>query len=223
MPNPMPPQQPKIYHIVHQDRLQSIIHDGYLWSDAVMVSRRGAVGTSIGMDTIKQRRRHLPLQSHPNLQVGECVPFYFCPRSIMLYAIYRANLPELSYRGGQRPIVHLEADLRKATAWADSHGLRWAFTDSNAGSSYFDDWSDLADLDNIDWQAVQAWYWQEHKHGKQAEFLVERQFPWNLVQRIGVLSRQVQDHVARSLLASTHRPPVQVRTDWYYLGQGGQP
>ena len=65
---------------------------------------------------IKQRRRSLTLNSYPRLRVGECVPFYFCPRSIMLYAIFRANLPELSYRGGQVPIVHLEADLRQTVA-----------------------------------------------------------------------------------------------------------
>ena len=28
------PTEPKIYHIVHVDRLASIIADGYLWSDA---------------------------------------------------------------------------------------------------------------------------------------------------------------------------------------------
>lgn len=213
--SPQLPRDPKIYHIVHLDRLRSIIEDGYLWSDAEMAKRRG-IGTSIGLDDIKLRRRSMPLNRHPGLHVGECVPFYFCPRSIMLYVIFRANLPELSYRGGQGPIVHLQADLRQTVSWAEREGLRWAFTDSNAASFHFNDWSDLADLDNIDWQAVQAWYWQEHKDGKQAEFLIERQFSWNLVQRVGVYSRQVHGHVARSLQASTHRPRVEIRRDWYY-------
>ena len=125
-----------------------------------MVRRRAAAGTNIGMDNIKQRRRSLPLNSHPRLHVGECVPFYFCPRSIMLYAIHRANHPELSYRGGQGPIVHLEADLHQTVAWAERYGRRWAFTDSNAGSFYFNDWSDLTNLGEIDWQAVHARDWQ---------------------------------------------------------------
>ena len=181
-----------------------------------MVGRRTDAETTIGMHGIKQRRRSLTLNSYPHLRVGECVPFYFFPRSTMLYEIHLANHSELSYRGGQVPIVHLEADLRETTAWAEHHGQRWAFTDSNAGSSYFNDWSDLEELGNIDWSAVQARYWQDCKERKQAEFLIEQRFSWNLVQRVGVFSRQVQDHVARSLLASTHRPPVQVRTDWYY-------
>ncbi|MER9465391.1 DUF4433 domain-containing protein [Mesorhizobium sp. M0482] len=37
------------------DRLASIIADGFLWSDAVMVQRQ-VVGTSIGMSKIKARR-----------------------------------------------------------------------------------------------------------------------------------------------------------------------
>ena len=212
----MPPPYPKIYHIVHQDRLPAIIADGYLWSDMEMVKRGGGAGTAIGMDSIKQRRRNLTLQSHPDLRVGACVPFYFCPRSIMLYAIYRANLPELRYHGGQGPILHLESDLRQTVAWAEQTGQRWAFTDSNAGSFYFNDWSDLAHLDEIDWVAVQAWYWREHKHGKQAEFLLERQFPWHLVQGVGVLSTRVYTNVSGYLQASEHRPRVEIRNDWYY-------
>ena len=181
-----------------------------------MVKRPGGAGTSIGMDNIKQRRRSLTLNSHSNLHVGECVPFYFCPRSIMLYAIYKANLPGLSYRDGQEPIVHLEADLRQTIAWAERNGLRWAFTDSNAGSFYFNDWSDLTNLGKIDWQAVHARDWQHCKAGKQAEFLVEQRFSWNLVLQIGVFSRQVYARVARYLQASEHKPRVEIRHDWYY-------
>ena len=71
------PRQPKIYHILHVDRLPSIIADGYLWCDAEIL-RREPSGTTIGMSAIKQRRLKLALASHPNLHVGECVPFSFC-------------------------------------------------------------------------------------------------------------------------------------------------
>jgi len=105
------PAEPKIYHIVHVDRLPSIIADDWLWCDAEIV-RRSPPGTTIGMNGIKQRRlNELTLTSHPGMHVGDCVPFYFCPRSIMLYLIHQANHPELVYRGGQDHIVHLEADL----------------------------------------------------------------------------------------------------------------
>ena len=210
------PAQPKIYHIVHVDRLMSIVADGCLWSDAE-ISRRNLPGTKIGMNNIKQRRlNELTLTSHPDLYVGQCVPFYFCPRSVMLYMIDRANHPELSYRGGQSPIVHLEADLYSTVYWAEKRNIRWAFSLSNAGSRYFEDRSDLSKLGEIDWKAVQARNWGTCKEGKQAEFLIERKFPWRLVDCLGVRSAGIFDQVDKTLQAGKHRPKVQIKTEWYY-------
>ena len=210
------PAEPKIYHIVHVDRLPSIIADDWLWCDAE-IARCSPPGTTIGMNGIKQRRlNELTLTSHPDLHVGDCVPFYFCPRSIMLYLIHQANHPELVYRGGQGPIVHLEADLRKTVAWAEAQGQRWAFTLSNAGAYYFEDRCDLAHLGEIDWDAVQAEDWRQCKEDKQAEFLIERQFPWELVSRIGVRSQQIYSQVTAVLQAATHKPRIGIKPDWYY-------
>lgn len=209
------PNRPKIYHIVHVDRLASIISDGCLWCDAE-IGRRRPTGTVIGMKDIKQRRLTTTLDSHPDLHVGDCVPFYFCPRSVMLYIIYQANHPEITYREGQGPIVHLEADLYDSVAWANQNHRRWAFTLSNAGSVYFEDRSTLNQLNEIDWTAVRATDWQTQKEGKQAEFLMEYNFPWHLVERIGVLSRVIHRSVTNMLPTGGHRPPVEVKPEWYY-------
>lgn len=215
------PAQPKIYHIVHVDRLASIVADGFLWSDAVMVDRQG-VGTTIGMSNIKARRLdELTLSSHPHLRVGQCTPFYFCPRSVMLYLIHRRN-EELTYKGGQEPIVHLEADLFATIEWAQQNRLRWAFTLSNAGARYFEDRSDVKNLDEINWDAVQARQWSGSgvspsiKEGKQAEFLIEKSFPWHLVERIGVHSKTTVPQVSNAMQVAAHRPLIEIRTDWYY-------
>lgn len=210
------PPQPKIYHIAHVDRLPSIVADGFFWCDAEVV-RRAPAGTTIGMSSIKQRRlNELRLSSHPDLHVGDCVPFYFCPRSVMLYLIYQGNHQELAYRGGQGAILHFEADLRAAVAWANAQPARWAFTNSNAGSRYFEDYDDLAHLGEIDWNAVQALKWAQCKEGKQAEFLLEHRFPWNLIERIGVTNRAIYQQVVNALPAHGHRPIVEIRPDWYY-------
>jgi hypothetical protein len=211
-----PPVHPKLYHIAHVDRLPSIVAEGRLWCDAEVV-RRAPPGTTIGMNNIKQRRlNELTLTSHPDLHVGDCVPFYFCPRSVMLCLIYYGNHPELIYRGGQAPIIHLEADLHAVVAWANQKPRRWAFTLSNAGSYYFEDRCDLAQIDEIDWDAVQARNWKGCKESKQAEFLLERSFPWHLVERIGVYSMNQYRLVVNALPADGHRPAVEIRTDWYY-------
>jgi hypothetical protein len=148
------PIQPKIYHIVNVDRLHSIAEARELLCDREVL-RRQPPGTTIGMASIKQRRLHeLRLTVYPDLFGGDCVPFYFCPRSVMLYLIYQGNNAELTYRGGQDPIVHLEADLHSVVNWATNNNRRWAFTKSNAGARYVEHISDLGRLDEIDWGAV---------------------------------------------------------------------
>ena len=100
------PAQPKIYHIAHVDRLASIVANSSLLCDAE-IQRRAPSGTTIGMSDIKRRRLvELVMSSHPGLHVGDCVPFYFCPRSVMLYLIHQGNHPELDYRGDQGPVIH---------------------------------------------------------------------------------------------------------------------
>lgn len=210
------PARPKIYHIVHVDNLASIVADSCLWSDAVMVKRQG--GTVIGMGSIKQRRLSLSISCHDGLNVGDCVPFYFCSRSIMLFVIHCANHPELTYRGGQQPIVHLEADLHQVVQWARVNGRRWAFSLSNAGAYYTQFRGQLDQLDEINWKGVAATDFRssEVKEAKQSEFLVEQSFPWHLVERIGVHSQGIAPRVASAMTGSTHRPKVEVQRNWYY-------
>lgn len=220
MPTPL---NPKIYHIVHVDRLPSIVKSKGILCDALIAGNGGAPGTTIGAPDIKTMRLARSLTSRPGLVVGGCVPFYFCPRSIMLYMLHRGNSPKITYRGGQGPIVHLESDLRATVAWAEQQGLRWAFTLSNAASAYFEDRAELAQLDEIDWDAVETSKWSPYygaqpgtADSKQAEFLIERHFPWQLIERIGVHIASTATSVAHALPVGGHRPPVQILPQWYY-------
>lgn len=216
-----PPAQPKIYHILHVDRLASVIADGALFSDAQMTQRAGA-GTTIGMGSIKAQRLRRAVTCHPGTNVGDYVPFYFCPRSVMLYMIWKANHENLAYRGGQEPIITLEADLHEAVTHASTAGQRWAFTLSNGAGAYVSFRNRLDQLDQIRWDYVAERWWgargvsPDVRESKQAEFLMHDQFPWSLVRRIGVRTRQVQEEVAKRLEAAAHKPGVQVRLDWYY-------
>lgn len=213
----LPPKQPKIYHITHVDNLPGIIDDGAILSDREM-SSRGGPAAAIGMSTIKERRLSLEVHCHPGDMAGDYVPFYFCPRSIMLYMIFMANHPELSYRGGQGPIVHLEADLLEVVTWAKTAKRRWAFSLSNAGAAYAQFRAKVEQLDEINWEAVAATDFRspEIKEGKQAEFLVHRSFPWELVTRIGVMSIDVKTRAEASIARAAHQPHVQIQPSWYY-------
>jgi hypothetical protein len=213
-----PPDHPKIFHITHVENLREIVRAGVLWSDA----RRRGLGLDcqiVGMATIKERRlRELRVKCHPGTMVGEYVPFYLCPRSIMLYILHMANHPELIYTGGQGPIVHLVADLRRTVGWAEGVRRRWALTDSNAGGRLADFYADLRHLDRVNWEAVAARDFRDPviQEGKQAEFLIHESFPWELVEEIGVRDAAIGEQVRAALGGAPHQPPIRVEPTWYY-------
>lgn len=187
-----PPASPKIYHITHVENLASIVAEGYVYSDATMVVR-GGPSVTIGMDHIKRDRFRCPVTCHSGDTVADYVPFNFCPRSVMLYLIYMANHPRLAYRGGEGPIVHLQADLHTVVAWADANGVRWTFTAANARAAYAEFFADRADLVRIPWEAVANSDFRSEavKEAKQAEFLIRDRFPWSFVESVGVRSQTV--------------------------------
>ncbi|WP_425508010.1 DUF4433 domain-containing protein [Tahibacter caeni] len=99
---------------------------------------------------------------------------------------------------------------------------RWAFTLSNAGARYFEDRANLSQLNELNWGAIQTHRWSGNgidpsiKEGKQAEFLIEQEFPWHLIERIGVRSRTTYQRAMDILSLQEHRPKVEIKPDWYY-------
>lgn len=212
-----PPAHPKIYHILHVDRLPSVLASDGLLPDTQMNGRNGH-GTVIGMTDLKAHRLIRPVEGHAGLTVGGCVPFYLCSRSFMLYILHKANHPNLAYRGGQRPIVHLEADMRAVVDWANGQGRRWAFSLGNASANYAEFRTSLAQLGDVNWQAVVGsdFSTPATKDAKQSEFLLEGSFPWVLVERIGVIDAAVAQQVANAMHGAAHRPQVEIKRGWYY-------
>lgn len=205
----------QIYHITHVNNLPDIVAAGCLWSDR-RVQEQG-VNTVIGFDHIKrQRLEDIEVDCHPGTMVGDYVPFYFCPRSVMLYVIDRCNT-ELQYHGGQREIIHLVSTVEAAIDAAED--CPWAYSDGNAGASYTKFYADLSRMtETVDWDAVSARSWAEPavKNRKQAEFLVHDSFPWTAFHEIGVLDQAVADQVDAALRSAVHKPSTRMHSEWYY-------
>jgi ssDNA thymidine ADP-ribosyltransferase, DarT len=171
------------------------------------------------MSAIKQRRlEEIEVACHPGTTVGQYVPFYFCPRSIMLYILHMGNHPDVSYRGGQQPIVHLQADLYQVIDWANLNQVRWAFSSGNAGAYLTTFYNNPAHLSEIDWAAVSATDFRDAKvkEGKQAEFLMFDVFPWTLVEKIGIIDNTTEIKVKAALANAGHRPTIAVEPNWYF-------
>ena len=212
------PANPKIYHLTHIDNLRGIFNSGAVISDAER-NRQAPAHTNVGISGIKSRRlEELVVRCHPGTRVGEYVPFYFCPRSIMLYLIYRGNHRDLAYRDGQNSIIYFKADLQRVVAWATDAGRRWAFSDVNAGARYACFFRDLIHLDKINWDAVNATDFRDAlvKDKKQAEFLLYGSFLVDLIEEIGTFNQTVLDTVNQITMDSGHSIATSVRPEWYF-------
>lgn len=136
----------------------------------------------------------------------------------MLFLLHKGNHSDLSYTQGQRPIVHLRADLRRVVEWANSEHRKWASSNGNAGTRYTRFFDNLEELEKLDWNAIEATNWKDLmiRERKQAEFLVYGCFPWELVERIGVADNRIATTVQTILSEAVDKPEVVVTPNWYY-------
>ena len=215
---PLVPSRPKIYHISHLSNLANIVASGKLVSDARRIASRLNC-LLVGMSTFKKRRlEEIEVTCHPGRTVGQFVPYYFCPRSIMLYILHMGNHPELNYEGGQQPIIHLQCYLNTVIRWAKTNGVPWAFSDRNAGSYLANFYNTPTDLDKIDWSSVKARDFRDSqvKEGKQAEFLVLDSFPWKLIEKIGTINTTISRQVKTAITGNGHQPVIAEEPSWYF-------
>lgn len=197
-----------IYHITDIENLPRILAAGGLLSDKAMA---GSDHTVIGHDHIKLRRlTELRIPSCGGAFVGEFVPFYFCPRSPMLFTINRGNTGRPA--GCQKTIVHLYSRFEVGT----SLGRPWAIGDGNAGARHTQFMSDPRALDSLDWEAINAIDWKGKQHQKQSEFLVKEFFPWQSFVGIGCFDTHAEQLLKRTLDGAEHVPKIAIKRNWYY-------
>lgn len=199
-----------LYHITDVTNLECIIARSGLLSD-IAISQVGGPTLMIGHANIKLRRMtQYRVPCVANRLVGEFVPFYYCPRSPMLYTMNRGTtgLPP----GGQINVVHLVTTVAAAL----KVGHPWAISDSNAGSNYAQFFDDIAKLDTLNWDAINAHTWHTVTSAKQAEFLVADHFPWTAIVGIGCHNAVTHARVDTILASADHKPKVLTKPAWYY-------
>jgi hypothetical protein len=208
-----------LYHFTHVDNLAAIRAAGCLNCDAV--ARQSMTRTEVGAKDIKESRRRRPIPVAPGGHVGDYVPFYFAPRSPMMYRIAcdrRDSVPD-RYQGGDGPLVYLATTVG---AVVDA-GSTWVATDGNAATATTEFTSDLQTMDHmVDWALMEAERWNstpddpDRQRRRQAEFLVHRSVPLTLIRWVGVRDDRHKHHVSKLLVDHALGRRVIVRPHWYY-------
>ncbi|NER36024.1 MAG: DUF4433 domain-containing protein [Oscillatoria sp. SIO1A7] len=206
-----------IYHIPHVNNLESIIKSGRLLSYSTMQKERIQY-KNIAHQNIQNRRATTFVPCGSGGKLHHYVPFYFAPRSPMLYAIHKGNVEGYP---GQELVAYL---VSTAQAVQEAK-LPFVFTDGHAIMEITNFFDTLTQLDKIDWHLMKEKYWNDtnqdmdRKRRRQAEFLVHSFLPWELVTEIGVFNLQNITKIEQSLQKSQnvmHKPIVKMRKEWYY-------
>lgn len=201
-----------IHHFTDVANLERILLSGEL-----RCHRAAECAVDIGDTSIKSRRARIDVPCGPGGKICDYTPFYFAPRSPMLYSIQCGNVQGVS--SNQRRIIYLTS----STEAAYDAGLACVFTDGNAAAAFtafHDDPAMLAQV--VDWPLMRAWYWanttddSDRRRRRGAEFLVHGALPLGLVTEIGVHDDSVRLRVARALGEAGVTIAVSIRCDWYF-------
>jgi len=203
-----------IYHITSLENLPSIIENDLLANSSCSNCR--IKYSSIAHSNIQDKREITKVTITPYGNLHDYVPFYFAPRSPMLYTISRGNVE--GYKGDQRQIIHLVSSVQVVI----SRNIPFVFTDGHAIMHLTNFYNKETDLEYIDWQIMEEKYWcdtnedGDRKRRRQAEFLVHRSFPWSLVDQIGSIGKEIAEQVNNYILNSVHKPEIVINKNWYY-------
>lgn len=214
MPRPLPTP---VFHFTRVEHLGTIPASGLLCDS--LAQANGLLTIEVGDAGIKARRARRAVPVFPGGFVGDYAPFYFAPRSPMMYSIAAGNVP--TYADGTDHIAYLVTTLERL----QELGLNVLLTDRNAVLSYTD-FARLADGepadDFVDWPLMRERYWYDtpeypdRKERRMAECLVHQVVPWEAFTDVVLKSEAVAATVRAFLTESGHAQSVSVRPDWYF-------
>lgn len=216
MPNYYPslnPEKALIWRIIHRDNVAWVLDNGLHCGNSRV---RSPTWVNIGNPELTDKRAAHPVPLPPGGCLNDYVPFYFTPFSVMMRNIHTGW-------GGikQRPNDEIVI-LVSSMPHIDAIGARYLFTDSHAYYKWANFYSELADLDKIDWPLLQRRDFKRDPDDPakferyQAEALVYQHLPiagiLGIVCYTGALRQRFEAEVHnRGLKLQVHD-----RTDWYF-------
>ena len=146
------------------------------------------------------------------------VPFYFAPRSPMMYVISKGGVE--GYDSNTTPLIYLVSSVERVR----ETGSKFAFSDGHPVVALSSFYSDPADLGRWDWSVINGRYWHDTKEypdrrrRRQAEFLVHDAFPWDAVDYLAVKKAGLKARLDEYLVKEWSHcvRPVRVESDWYF-------
>ncbi|WP_127956669.1 DUF4433 domain-containing protein [Serratia microhaemolytica] len=207
------PNKALIWRIVHRDNLPWVLDNGLHCGNSTV---KAPSWVPIGNPELINKRAYHPVPLPPGGRLNDYVPFYFTPFSPMLRNIYTG-------RGGVQKrsndeIVILVSSLHRIAEL----GLPFLFTNSHAYYQWADYYSDLADLDKINWPLLQRRDFKRDPDDPakfehyQAEALIHQYLP--VIGLLGIVcyTETLKQCIEQQVQDRHLDLPVHARTEWYF-------
>lgn len=224
----MPAPRPiRLFHITALANLPAICNAGGLHAKNVGAAA-GINYQNIAHAGAQGRRAQRTVPNPPGGVVHDFVPFYFAPRSPMLYAINGGKVAGCDLR--QQDIIYFETNVERVSV----ESPEFVFYDRNASLVFSAAYTDIMMLDEVvAWDLLTespqldgfCQYWQnktgdsryaDRMEKRQAEFLVKSSVPLTSITRIGVIDTAHQAQVQTILQQSNVYLTVDVMPAWYF-------
>lgn len=207
------PEAARIFRITHVKNVPWILKHGLHCKSSKTADPNFV---PIGMaDLIAKRATHtVPIK--PGGSLGDYVPFYFTPKSIMMYNIKTGHGNVIKRDNSE--VVVMVSSLHKLKDMA----VPFIFTNGHAYMNETDYFDDLSDLDKIDWDLLRRRDFQRDpddpgKLGRyQAEALVHRNVPVTALLGIGCYDSATKRILAADASNEGITLGVEVVTNWYF-------
>ncbi len=140
------PQTIRLYRILHIDNLCNTLQFGICNKNH---ANANPDYVSIGSADVIGKRTHHPVKIKDYGRIGDYVPFYFTPCSIMLFNILTGHNVQKCSPGS---IVHVLCNMESLI----QPGIRYFFTDGQANTAISKHLYRLEDLQLIDWEVISS-------------------------------------------------------------------
>jgi hypothetical protein len=223
MPMAARPNPVRLFHITAMANLSAICQ-----AKALLAKNHGQQYLNIAHQGAQGTRSARAVPNPPGGVVHDYVPFYYAPRSPMLFAINCGRVDGCTLK--QEDIVHFEFSLPNALA----DGASFVIFERNATLSYAEAYTTIEDLDKVAWdlffEQPLVGDFSKYFHDRQtdprhadrrekrmAEFLIKGRVMLNRCTRIGVINAAKQAEVRAIMQKAGLTQTVDVRPDWYFL------
>lgn len=207
------PERALIFRIIHRANLDWVLHHGLHCGNSATQSH---AWVSIGNQELIGKRANWPVQAPLGGVLNDYVPFYFTPFSPMMHAI-NTGWNGVTRHPKQDILILVSSLLRVVEL-----RLPFLFTDSHANNSLVNYYTDLADLQRLDWQILQRRDFKRDpddpaKFGRyQAEALIYQHCPLQGLSGIVCYSESAKIAVAEAVAARNLPLQVALRPSWYF-------